>query len=347
MSIAFVHLSDIHFGQETGGRVIVHNDVKNRLVEDVERFFKKFAGRKAAGIIVTGDIAFSGKPDQYKEAGRWLDSVAKAAACEITDILVVPGNHDIDRDEISQATAWMLSEIVSGGETRLDSFLAQDSDRELLYNRFRAYRPFAEGYDCPLDNTGGMAGNRPVELTANKSLRFIGLNSALICSQHDKEGGLILGARQRVLPVQNGEELVVLCHHPLHWLQDSDDARRYVMNRARIFISGHEHSPSAKLEGISEGYELLMISAGAVAPPAADAAYNFVYNILEFEWSESTATLIVTVHPRAWSDEKKSFEDDPARLTGHKPVRPALGDEFGAGAEADAVGAILVEVAEG
>ena len=35
MSAGFIHLSDIHFGQENGGTVRIHNDVKERLIEDV------------------------------------------------------------------------------------------------------------------------------------------------------------------------------------------------------------------------------------------------------------------------------------------------------------------------
>src|SRR6201999_3652761 len=124
-----------------------------------------------------------------------------------------------------------------------------------LYTRFHAYRPFAEAYNCSLDCTRGLASDKIVELAPGRTLRFIGLNSALICfGKEDKEGSLLLGARQRVLPPGGaGQELVVLSHHPLNWLRDSEDARRYVKSRARFFISGHEHKPDVNVDPIEEG----------------------------------------------------------------------------------------------
>src|SRR5450759_932603 len=100
MSIAYVHLSDIHFGQERGGRVYIHDDAKARLIDDLAIQVAKLPNKRAAGVIITGDIAYGGKATEYGKANEWLEDVARAAKCEVTDIMVVPGNHDIDRDEI-------------------------------------------------------------------------------------------------------------------------------------------------------------------------------------------------------------------------------------------------------
>ena len=35
-TIAFIHLSDIHFGQEKGGQLHINNDAKAQLIEDVQ-----------------------------------------------------------------------------------------------------------------------------------------------------------------------------------------------------------------------------------------------------------------------------------------------------------------------
>ncbi|MBV1776005.1 metallophosphoesterase [Burkholderiaceae bacterium DAT-1] len=319
MSIAFIHLSDIHFGQEKGGTLVIHNDAKERLVEDIEREVKKLPEGIARGIIISGDIAYAGKHDEYADAGKWLDRVANAAGCAITDIQVVPGNHDIDRDRISAATAWMLQEIADKGESELDRFLSSQMDRELLYARFSAYQPFAEAYGSPLDNLGGFTGNRIVQLAPGRSLRFIGMNTALTCGNKDQEGRLLLGARQRVLPLTPGEELVVIAHHPLRWLQDSEDAQKYLSNRARVFITGHEHSPSVKVDSIEDGCDLMLLQAGATVPPTADETFTYTYNILEFDWDAKTDALIVIVHPRVWSEDKKNFRTDEDRLDEMQP----------------------------
>ena len=319
MGIGFVHLSDIHFGQEKGGRIRIHDDIKDCLIEDVRLVAKSLESGRAAGVIVTGDIAFGGRASEYTAAADWLDKVAEAAGCDIFDIQVVPGNHDINRDEITPLTKMMLERIVAEGQTALDSFLNSDTDRELLFQRFSAYRPFASGYGCPLDTNADLAEEQVAELAPGRSIRFIRLNSTLACSKKDKEGNLLLGARQRVLKQRPGEELVVLCHHPVHWFQDSEDAWRYIRNRARVFISGHEHNPSVKIETVEEGRDLMMLAAGAVVPLNSDDTFNYCYNFIEFDWDEEADALSVCVQPRAWVNAQKRFAADNARLGGQGP----------------------------
>ena len=319
MGIGFVHLSDIHFGQEKGGQIKIHDDIKKRLIEDVKFVAKNLESGRAVGIIVTGDIAFGGRAEEYKAAADWLDEVAKAAGCNIFDIQVVPGNHDINRDEITPLTEIMLERIVAEGESALNIFLDNDTDRDFLFRRFSAYRSFASGYRCLLNTSAELAEERVAELAPGRSIRFIRLNSALACSKNDEEGKLLLGARQRVLNQRPGEELVVLSHHPVHWFQDSEDAWLFIRNRARVFISGHEHNPSVKIETIEEGSDLMMLAAGATVPPNSDDIFNYCYNFIEFDWDDETDALSVYVRPRAWVNGRKQFGVDDARLDGQGP----------------------------
>lgn len=307
MPIAFIHLSDIHFGQEKGAVLYIHDDVRECLISDAHTVVKLYAGGIATGVIVTGDIAYAGKRDEYQQAAEWLDRLTETIGCEKTEVLLVPGNHDIDRSAISSGCRLMLDLIITNGEAQLDSFLVEELDREVLYSRFSNYRPFAEGYNCSLDKNGGYASDQTFELVPGRSLRFIGLNSALICSENDTEGTLLLGARQHVLPRNKGEELVVLSHHPLNWLRDSDDARHYVRSRARVFVSGHEHNPSLQVEKIKDGQDLMLLASGATTPPKVEAGYGYTYNLLIFDWDEETDGLKVTTIPRIWSYEETDF----------------------------------------
>jgi hypothetical protein len=320
MPATFIHLSDIHFGQVKGGQRLVHSDVKERLIEDAASLVATMETARAAGIIVTGDIAYAGKRDEYISAAEWLDRLAAAVGCAKTSVQVVPGNHDIDRDAISSGCKLMLDQIITGGEPKLDAFLENELDREVLYGRFCGYRPFAEGYDCPLDVEGGVASERRLELAPGRTLRFIGLNSALICSAKDERGRLLLGARQRVLPRHSGEELMVLAHHPLQWLQDSDDAQRYVRSRARLFVSGHEHKPSLHVERLREGCDLMLLAAGAAVPPVTDDRFTYTYNLLTFGLDVPSDGLQVTIKPRVWSMDDTKFTEDVIRLGGRDPT---------------------------
>lgn len=320
MAFGFVHLSDIHFGQEgETGALDVNKDARERLIDDVKSVVTQLAAGKAAGIIVTGDIAYSGTEKEYDDASAWLDRLAKAAGCPITEIQVVPGNHDIDRDKITPAVQRAIDDIVEKGQPALDAYMADPDSRKLLFKRFDAFLPFAEGYRCPLDTSGQLAEERVVKLAEGRMIRFVRLNSALACSSKDKEGKLILGQRQHVLGERSGEELVVLIHHPIHWLQDSEESMRYIRSRARVVISGHEHNPAVRVETVEEGCQLMMLAAGATVPPHAGEKYTYCYNVIELDWDEASDSLSVRILPRAWNNERKRFEADDKRLQGNEP----------------------------
>lgn len=72
---------------------------------------------------------------------------------------MVPGNHDIDRDKIKGLTAMMPNAIYDEGDARLDSFLGEDTAREVFYHRIEEYRRFADAHRCPLDCAGQSSQN--------------------------------------------------------------------------------------------------------------------------------------------------------------------------------------------
>lgn len=309
MTVSFVHLSDIHFGQEKGGELETHNDVKERLLVDAATQVK-LLNLSVDGIIVTGDVAYAGRSAEFKEAGQWLDRLAKAVGCIETAVQVVPGNHDIDRSEISGGCHLMLKNILEEGEPAFDKYLNDAVDCETLYRKLGSYLDFAEGYNCFLDKKGGIASNKSFDLAPGRTIRIMGLNSSLMCWSGEKEGDLLLGARQRVLPIKAGEELVVLCHHPLHWFNDQKQARGYIRNRARVLMTGHEHQPSVRVDSEKPGRDLLTIASGATVPPHATDEYRYTYNILTFDWDSASDALKVSIIPRTWSDDEMDFIAD-------------------------------------
>ncbi len=73
MPLRFIHLSDIHFGQERGEDVHIHTDVREQVLEDVRDFREHLLDKNIDGIIVTGDLAFAGRQAEYEDAGKFLD----------------------------------------------------------------------------------------------------------------------------------------------------------------------------------------------------------------------------------------------------------------------------------
>ncbi|HLO78907.1 MAG TPA: metallophosphoesterase [Magnetospirillum sp.] len=321
MSAVFVHLSDIHFGQERDDTVHIHEDVKQQLIADAAEVLGNLPGRVALGILVTGDIAYSGKRAQYDDAGRWLDELARSIGCPIHMVQMVPGNHDVDRDKLSVGGSQLLAYIRAGGAAEYERVVNNPADRASLLARFEDYGRFSCGYDCALDGEARFATNRRIELAPGRWIRFIRMNSALLChgKERDDAPELMIGARQFTIPRNTGEENVLLVHHPLNWYRDADEVRQYVRSRARVFISGHEHDPKVTIDPVDDGCDVMMVAAGAAVPFKSNEAYTYTYNIIEFDWDEEADALAVTMHPRAWNPKQTRFEADTKRLGGSQP----------------------------
>lgn len=321
MPAVFVHVSDIHFGQEKDHRVHIHHDVKQQLIADAQEVVSKLAGGTAHGILVTGDIAHSGVKAEYDAAARWLDELAASIGVEISCVQMVPGNHDLDRSKLTAAVKMMLDQIREGGAATYEQVLSDPLIREALLARFKDYDNFSFGYNCPLNGEAGFASGLEVTLAPGRAIRFIRFNSSLLC--HGKEGDehpeLMIGERQFILPRTPGVENIVLVHHPLSWYKDQEQVRDYIRSRARVFISGHEHNPRVSVENVERGSDLMMLAAGATVPFQSDDEYTFTYNVIEFDWDEEIDGLSVTIHPRAWNPRRTCFEADNRRLGGANP----------------------------
>jgi len=92
--LTILHISDIHIQE---GDSYARDVVLKALVDSV-RFFKENENRKPDIIAVTGDIAYSGT-EYGEQMARFFDDLLAAAGLEKERLFIVPGNHDVDKDE--------------------------------------------------------------------------------------------------------------------------------------------------------------------------------------------------------------------------------------------------------
>jgi 3',5'-cyclic AMP phosphodiesterase CpdA len=86
LMINIIHLSDLHFGQDT-----FPYDIQN-LKECLAGFIKQFNNPI---VLITGDITFKGRPQGYECATDFFNYFIKEKLVNRADILCCPGNHDI------------------------------------------------------------------------------------------------------------------------------------------------------------------------------------------------------------------------------------------------------------
>ena len=315
----FIHLSDIHFGQEKHGTLVVHDDARQKLIEDCAAFAS--VQGPADGILVVGDIAYGGKPDEYKKAAAWLKSVAKAGGCEEFSVRTIPGNHDIDRDRIDgnvycrNAHTEIREAVLEQLNGKLEEHLAIAEESNALLPKISAYREFASRFDCDFPSLKTPCWSKSYPLGHQYTLQLLGMNSVQICDSKDTEGNMVLGNNQYIISETPNTVPVAMIHHPLSWFKDKARAKPY-LHRAPVLLFGHEHAQGFEKVENQHGQTQLHVFSGAVNPPEGSQEYPFRYNWLEFQLAgePNARKLRLSLWPKVWSFQETKYVLDKQGL---------------------------------
>ncbi len=114
--LTWLHLSDWHQKEKDFDRQIVRdaliNDIKNRVAIDPNLERIDF-------IVFSGDVAFSGKPEEYKIAKEELfEPLLKACGISPEKLFIAPGNHDLDRAKFLLLPAPLIKPLESDIEAK-------------------------------------------------------------------------------------------------------------------------------------------------------------------------------------------------------------------------------------
>lgn len=92
-----LHLSDLHFGNSTRYKSpAAYQTFLKKTQEDLDSL--KARGVKPNIITVTGDLTEKGQKDQFKLARKFLDGLTKHMHIPKENVILVPGNHDVNWD---------------------------------------------------------------------------------------------------------------------------------------------------------------------------------------------------------------------------------------------------------
>jgi hypothetical protein len=321
---SWLHLSDIHVGQGDVAYGWDQRLVLQALREDAENLVRSRRVPAPQTVFVTGDIAFSGatrSATEYAGASQWLSSIATAIGLSNDDVLVVPGNHDVQRSvDAADTEVAELVRALREGTQSLDAVLADAAKASLLRKRIANYLTFADQF-APAsreDRTAAARGfcwrlGRAVE---GLRLRVVGLNTALLAADDEDRGRLRLGGPQMGHALLNDGAppalTIVLSHHPLQggWLADEKAASTWLQNHAQVHLSGHIHEARAEQVVTGGGRRHLAVTAGAAHGDAASgglpASHGYNFGAL----TRSNAGIGLAVWPRRWSPGNAQFRLD-------------------------------------
>lgn len=130
-----LHLSDIHFRtSEFGNAQDPHSAIRENLRRDIVEQFKKLES-KPGSILISGDIAYAGSPDEYAFAITWLDELCDHLGLPHEAVFVIPGNHDVDQSISETMAVQSLRASVRDGAAGGQAKTMQKALRVRIHNQ--------------------------------------------------------------------------------------------------------------------------------------------------------------------------------------------------------------------
>jgi len=258
-----LHLSDLHFTASGISQDVVISSL-SRKIEDL---CKEEA--KPNIIVLTGDIAFSGKVEEYAKAKEFIDKIAQFCSIGVEGIFIIPGNHDVDRSKIEKKFFNWFYKFTR--EEELNDVLTTPQAMEVIKGGTKAYFEFIKQYmsgKTSIGDLGEYVSSVPFGQNG-LSIKIIGLNSALFCGYDgDDQKRLALGLSQVNAcneKVDSNKDIIISCvHHPFDCFHNCEEPTLSLLERiSDIILSGHVHKAYNSAHRGGNSGETVFVSAGS------------------------------------------------------------------------------------
>ena len=242
---------------------------RNALIYDIEKrtsINEELA--KIDFIIVSGDIAYSGQDTEYMAAiEQFFDPILNICDLGRDRLFIIPGNHDLNRDEFDLLPAALLKPLES--EEEIHSWLGDDRRKERLLEPFRAFTKFVSEYTG--QDRPDYASIRIWQISGRK-IAVLGINSAWMCGRGKDENGIsndkgfVLVGEPQIKDsldiISDADIKIAVLHHPLEWLAEFDRIliEDYLTQRCDFVL--HSSKGSKAVPRASNSAECIIIPAG-------------------------------------------------------------------------------------
>jgi predicted MPP superfamily phosphohydrolase len=291
-----LHLSDVHLGNPTSELNMPL--VIEPLFRDLARMRDQY-GLVPDLIVFNGDLAHGETPerpieDQYgSECAAFLNRICRVfdRDTKTQPLLLVPGNHDIDRTVIAAAQTEWLERAEHNPETEdmiREAMRARKRDWTVFIERQQAWQSFMKSLDLPMwrfhDSLNISTG---IIETHTRRIGIAGLNTSWSAGGRADKGRLWLGrhqVEQAIADLREGDAdfRIVVMHHPPAWLNPVEGPKiaNLLNQHFNVFMYGHEHE-----DVIEDSSDHLRIAAAATYE---SSVANNGYGWLRFDFAPRT-----------------------------------------------------------
>ncbi|NEO48624.1 MAG: hypothetical protein F6K55_32795 [Moorea sp. SIO4A3] len=301
-TIYILHLSDLHITTREQA-TLWSNQLAQDLTQDLEI-------PNLDALILSGDIANYSTPDEYQAAQQFLDNLRQDFPLDPKQIVIVPGNHDLNWKLAEEAyELWDLEdydgELKEGNYIKVTDEVIRVRNEAKYQQRFAHFSQFYQaikGQPYPLDyDQQGI-----IDYFPEQNLLILGLNSAWQLDHHFKDRASIHpGALSKALPkirsnrhYYNCPLKIAVWHHPVNSfgsdrIINQGFIEQLAVTGFRFFLHGHIHRAETSLFRYDlrlEKGKLDGICAGTFGAPTKELipGYPWQYNLLKIKDNQLT-----------------------------------------------------------
>ncbi|WP_424099961.1 HEAT repeat domain-containing protein [Moorena producens] len=312
-----LHLSDLHI--TTGEQATLwSNQLAQDLIQDLDI-------PHLDALILSGDIANYSTPEEYQAAQQFLDNLRQDFRLDPKQIVLVPGNHDLN---------WKLAEdaydlrdrknyqgtLTEGHYIKVTEEVIRVRDEAKYQQRFAHFSQFYEAIKAqpyPLDYDQQAI----IDYFPDQNLLILGLNSAWELDHHFTDRASIhSGALSNALteirrkPDYRNCLKLAVWHHALNSagsdrITDQGFIQQLAVAGFRFFLHGHIHRAETSLfryDLSRDGRKLDRICAGTFGAHTKELipGYPWQYNLLKIEDNQ------LTVYTRRREEKDGAWKPD-------------------------------------
>ena len=313
--VRLLHLSDLWIGftRDRSMHREILASVKRDIIDDA------LSSQGLDAVIVSGDIAFTARREDYVEAESFLNELGEALGVDPqNDYYLVPGNHDVDWTSIGPGDRHIVESIAK--EEEIARIMSHAPTMELLGARFANFCAFTKNF---LGRSRAWRRDRPWRVDkrefTNHTLGFLQLNTAWSLgpenANHPKLG--LYPVNEALTEAAGCDVRFWVMHHPLNSLHDDEADRIYNLFASHdgqdVIFRGTRHADDSSLFDVStKNRGFLELAAGPMFPGLVDPLCTVLcINVAEQE-AESRAFQYDRRH-RRWKQFTDSA-DQPQRL---------------------------------
>lgn len=229
MQALLIHLSDIHFTEDDDS----YSKLAHRILSAILAAYSRC---DHCIILVTGDIAYSGKSKEYHVACSFFEKLRsglKPISSNIS-VFLCPGNHDCDFTENSSVREILIENLHRNPDNSRDPNIA-----DAICVPQKAYFEFQSQYH-PVNNK---LLSRSIIEVEGKSIGIDCLNLAWMSQLKESQGKLLYPVELIGTEGSSCDINIALYHHPSNWLE-ANNARDFedeIEQKYNFIFTGHEH----------------------------------------------------------------------------------------------------------